>query len=91
MAKASECCALCLTYAADNVYVDYIDLVIGSQLFRGGMWRWRRGGRVEVMSPVRSASGIAGKIRLSWLSLFMVLRCRYRCPAARVGAVGDVV
>ncbi len=74
--------------AADNVYVDYIDLVIGGKLFRRGMWRWRR---VEVMLPAMAADGVMGKIRLSWLSLFIVLRWRYVYPAVRVVAAGGAV
>ena len=66
--------------------MDYIDLVIGGQLFRCGMWRWRRGERVEVMSPVMAADGVVGKIGLSLLSAIIMSWCRYVYMAVRVAA-----
>ena len=74
--------------AADDVYGDYIDRFVGGQLFRRGM---RRGGRVEVMSPGLRVGEIAGKIRLSWLSAFIGLSCRYAYTAVRVEAAGSAI
>ena len=81
---------MCLTHATDDAYGDYIDRVIGSKLFRSGIWRWRRGTRVEVMSPALTASGAVRKIGFSLLSEFIMLRCRYVYldMAVRVEAAG---
>jgi hypothetical protein len=72
--------------AADNVYGDYIDRFVGSQLFRSNVGHWRR---VEVMSPAMTVGGMVTRIRLFLLSAFIVLRCRHVPPAARVQAAGS--
>ena len=76
--------------AAEDVYGDYIDRVAASQLFRRGVWRWRRAGRAEVMLPALVVGGAAGKIMLSLLSAVIMSRCRcgWREMVVRVEAAG---
>jgi len=79
---------LWLTYATDDVYADYIGRVIAGQLFCCEIWRCQLAVGVEVMSPALMVGGAGRKIRLSLLSVFIVLRYVYPDMAVRVEAAG---
>jgi len=40
------------------------------------------------MLPIMATGGVVGKIRLSWLSVFIGLRCRHAYLAVHVEAAG---